>query len=73
MAQEGIDAGAAVGFTRGSEDRPVRDDLASGIREAAKAYLCELASSWDEPGYDELVEALCAEHQSSLIKAGEDR
>lgn len=71
MAQEGIDVGAAAGFTRGAEDHPVRDDLASGIREAAKAYLCELASSWDEPVYDEL-EVLCAEHQSSLIKAGED-
>lgn len=71
VAQEGIDAAAAAGFTRGSEDRPVRDDLASGIREAAKAYLCELASSWDEPVCDEL-EVLCAEHQSSLIKAGED-
>lgn len=60
------------GFTRGAEDCPVGDGLANGIQETVKASLCELAST-DEPVSVRLMEALCAEHQSSLIKAAEDK
>ena len=50
------------------------DGLSRGIREcikameAGKAKLCVLAESCDEKEYTRLVEALCAEHEISLIK-----
>nr|XP_033714367.1 40S ribosomal protein S12-like [Tursiops truncatus] len=52
----------------------IHDGLARGIREAARAldkrqaHLCVLASNCDEPICVKLVEALCAEHQTHLIK-----
>lgn len=33
-----------------------------------QAYFCVLAENCDEPMYTKLVEALCTEHQISLIK-----
>ncbi|XP_068953724.1 small ribosomal subunit protein eS12-like [Petaurus breviceps papuanus] len=57
----------------------IQDGLAHGIREAAKAldkclaHLCVLASNYKEPIYVKLVEALCAEHQVSLIKVDEKK
>ncbi|XP_068921589.1 small ribosomal subunit protein eS12-like [Petaurus breviceps papuanus] len=57
----------------------IHDGLARGIREAAKAldkrqaHLCVLASNCDEPMYVKLVEALCAEHQTNLIKVDDNK
>jgi len=50
------------------------DGLTRGIREAAKAldkrqaHLCVLATNCEEKEYIKLVEALCQEHQISLLK-----
>lgn len=52
----------------------VHDGLAPGICKAAQAldkcqaHLCVLASICNELMYDELVEALCAEHQNNFVK-----
>ncbi|KAL6069814.1 hypothetical protein STEG23_008454 [Scotinomys teguina] len=57
----------------------IHDGLARGIREAAKAldnrqvHLYVLASSCDKPMDVKLVEALCAEHQISLIKVDDNK
>jgi len=55
------------------------DGLARGLHEAAKAldkrqaHLCVLATNCDEPMYQKLVEALCAEHQIDLIKVEDNK
>lgn len=52
----------------------VADGLVRGLREAAKAldkrkaHLCILATNCQEPLYIKLVEALCSEHNISLLK-----
>ncbi|XP_072900559.1 small ribosomal subunit protein eS12-like, partial [Hemitrygon akajei] len=57
----------------------IHDGLCCGLREAAKvlnkrqAHLCVLASNCDEAQYVKLVEALCAEHQISLIKVDDNK
>ena len=78
MAEEGIAAGGVMDVNTALQEvlktALIHDGLARGIREAAKAldkrqaHLCVLASSYDEPMYVKLVEALCAEHQINLIK-----
>ncbi|KAJ3034613.1 40S ribosomal protein S12 [Rhizophlyctis rosea] len=55
----------------------VHDGLARGLREAAKAldrrqaHLCVLVETCTEKEYIKLVEALCAEHNISLIKVSD--
>ncbi|KAJ3044571.1 hypothetical protein HK097_001422 [Rhizophlyctis rosea] len=55
----------------------VHDGLARGLREAAKAldrrqaHLCVLVETCTEEAYIKLVEALCAEHNISLIKVSD--
>jgi len=57
----------------------IHDGLARGLHEAAKAldkrqaHLCVLATNCDEPMYQKLVEALCAEHQIDLIKVDDNK
>ncbi|XP_059957600.1 small ribosomal subunit protein eS12-like [Mesoplodon densirostris] len=72
MAEEGIAAGGVMDVNPALQEvlktALIHDGLARGIREAAKAHLCMLASNCDEPIYVKLVEALCAEHQINLIK-----
>jgi len=57
----------------------MHDGLARGLHEAAKALdkrqalLCVLAKNCDEPMYQKLVEALCAEHKISLIKVDNNK
>lgn len=52
----------------------VHDGLARGLRECAKAldknqaHLCVLVESCTEAEYLKLIEALCAEHNTNLIK-----
>ncbi|KAG1743627.1 50S ribosomal protein L30e-like protein [Suillus paluster] len=52
----------------------VRDGLARGLRECAKAldkrqaHLCVLVETCTEAEYIKLIEALCAEHKINLIK-----
>uniref|UniRef100_A0A2P2HWW9 40S ribosomal protein S12 n=1 Tax=Hirondellea gigas TaxID=1518452 RepID=A0A2P2HWW9_9CRUS len=52
----------------------IADGLARGIRQAAQALdrrqalLCLLANNVDAPGYSQLIEALCQEHQIRLLK-----
>lgn len=52
----------------------VHNGVSRGLREAVKALdsrravMCVLAENCDEPTYVKLVEALCHEHQISLIK-----
>jgi small subunit ribosomal protein S12e len=38
-----------------------------------QAHLCVLATNCDEPMYQKLVEALCAEHQIDLIKVDDNK
>lgn len=57
----------------------MHNGLARGLHEAAKALdkrqalLCVLASNCDEPAYQRLVEALCAEHSINLIKVDDSK
>uniref|UniRef100_A0A2K6FSC8 40S ribosomal protein S12 n=1 Tax=Propithecus coquereli TaxID=379532 RepID=A0A2K6FSC8_PROCO len=57
----------------------IHDGLACGICTAAKAldkhqaHLCVLASYCDDPIYVKLVKALCAEHQTNLIKVDDNK
>jgi len=52
----------------------INDGLARGLHESVKvldrrqAHLCVLAANCSEPAYIRLVEALCAEHGTHLIK-----
>ena len=83
MAEDGIAAGGVMDVNTALQEvlktALIHDGLASGIREAAKAldkrqaHLCVLASSYDEPMYVKLVEALCAEHQINLIKVDDNK
>ncbi|CAA20436.1 40S ribosomal protein S12-A [Schizosaccharomyces pombe] len=57
----------------------VHDGLARGIREASKAldrrqaHLCVLCESCDQEAYVKLVEALCAESETPLIKVADPK
>jgi len=57
----------------------IHDGLARGLHECAKAldrrqaHLCALASNCTEPAYVKLVEALCLEHNISLIKVPDSK
>lgn len=57
----------------------VHDGLARGIREASKAldrrqaHLCVLCESCDQEAYVKLVEALCAESQTPLVKVADPK
>jgi small subunit ribosomal protein S12e len=57
----------------------VRDGLARGLRECAKAldkrqaHLCVLVETCTEAEYIKLIEALCAEHKINLIKVGDGK
>ncbi len=57
----------------------VHDGLVRGLNEAVKAIdradaqLCVLASDCDDKNYTALVEALCAEHDVSLVKVPEKK
>ncbi|XP_052506439.1 40S ribosomal protein S12-like [Budorcas taxicolor] len=83
MAREGIAAGGVMDVNTALQEvlktALIHEGLARGIREAAKAldkcqaHLCVLASSYDEPMYVKLVEALCVEHQINLIKAEDNK
>ncbi|XP_051849171.1 40S ribosomal protein S12-like [Antechinus flavipes] len=78
MAKEGIAPGGIMNVNIILQEvlktTFIHHGLAYGICEAAKAldkcqaHLCVLASNCDEPMYVMLIEALCAEHQISLIK-----
>ncbi|XP_068931492.1 small ribosomal subunit protein eS12-like [Petaurus breviceps papuanus] len=83
MAKEGIAAGGVMDINTTLQEvlkiTLIHDGLAHGIHEAAKAldkcqtHLCVFASNCDEPMYVKLVEALCAEHQISLIKVDDNK
>ncbi|KAL9713176.1 40S ribosomal protein S12 [Leucoagaricus gongylophorus] len=55
----------------------VHDGLARGLRECAKAldqrkaHLCVLVETCTEAEYIKLIEALCSEHGTNLIKVGD--
>lgn len=55
----------------------VHDGLARGLRECTKAldkrqaHLCVLVETCTEAEYIKLIEALCAEHNISIIKVGD--
>uniref|UniRef100_A0A9J2P4C5 40S ribosomal protein S12 n=2 Tax=Ascaris TaxID=6251 RepID=A0A9J2P4C5_ASCLU len=72
VVDEKLDVQAAL--KRALKSAIVVDGLSKGLHEAAKAldkrqaYFCVLAENCDEPMYTKLVEALCTEHQISLIK-----
>jgi len=57
----------------------VNDGLARGLHESVKvldrrqAHLCVLAANCNEPAYTRLVEALCAEHGTHLIKVPDSK
>jgi len=57
----------------------IHDGLARGLHESTKAldkrqaHLCVLATNCDEPMYQKLVEALCAEHKIDLIKVDDNK
>ncbi|XP_026691050.1 small ribosomal subunit protein eS12 [Ciona intestinalis] len=57
----------------------INDGLARGLNECARAldkrqaHLCVLANNCDEPSYVKLIEALCNEHQISLIKVDDSK
>ncbi|ELW72068.1 Membrane-associated guanylate kinase, WW and PDZ domain-containing protein 2, partial [Tupaia chinensis] len=82
-AKEGTAAGSVMDINTALQEMLkialIHDGLARGICEAAKAldkrqaHLCVLASTCDEPMYVKLVEALCAEHQSNLIKVDDNK
>nr|AAX48888.1 S12 [Suberites domuncula] len=75
---EGGDASQGMSITDALKevlrDCQACDGLARGLREAVKcldkrqALLCVLAKDCSEAAYVRLVEALCNEHQISLIK-----
>jgi len=55
----------------------VHDGLVKGLNECVKALdrseaqLCVLADDCDEKNYTQLVQALCDEHEVSLVKVGQ--
>uniref|UniRef100_H2YVH5 40S ribosomal protein S12 n=1 Tax=Ciona savignyi TaxID=51511 RepID=H2YVH5_CIOSA len=57
----------------------ISDGLARGLNECARAldkrqaHLCVLANNCDESSYVRLIEALCNEHQISLIKVDDNK
>ncbi|EPX71559.1 40S ribosomal protein S12 [Schizosaccharomyces octosporus yFS286] len=57
----------------------VHDGLARGVREASKAldrrqaHLCVLCESCDQEAYVKLIEALCAESQTPLVKVADPK
>lgn len=57
----------------------VHNGLAQGLHEAAKAldrrqaHLCVLANNCDEAMYVKVVEALCTEHNISLLKVDDKK
>lgn len=57
----------------------VHNGLAPGLHEAAKAldrrqaHLCVLANNCDEAIYVKVVEALCTEHNISLLKVDDNK
>jgi len=57
----------------------INDGLARGLNECVKvldrrqAHLCVLAANCTEPAYIRLVEALCAEHNTHLIKVPDSK
>ncbi|XP_023555718.1 40S ribosomal protein S12-like [Octodon degus] len=80
--EEGTVAGGARDVSAASQEMlktALTHVLARGIPEAAKALakrqarICAHASNRDEPTYVKLVEALCAEHQTNLIKVDDNK
>ena len=57
----------------------IADGLSRGLHECAKTLdqqkgkLCVLAASCNEPAYTKLVEALCAEHGTHLMKVSDGK
>ena len=49
----------------------MRLPLRTHLSDSRQAHLCVLSESCDEPEYVKLVEALCTEHNISMIKVSD--